>query len=137
MKETNGTLIIFFDGVCNLCNGLVDFLIKRDHNRSFRYASLQSAHGEEILNQLSIPSSQSLSTVIVLEGDNPLIKSEAVKSIFHRLGGGWKILSYIISIFPRSICDWVYDRVAASRYSLMGKRSECRVPSPDEADLFL
>ena len=137
MKVVKGKVVVYFDGVCNLCNGLVDFLIKRDKKRIFKYASLQSPEGESLLSDLDISKENALSTVIVIDNDRLLIKSRAAIHILSHLGGGWKWVAGFLKIFPKSFSDWVYDRVASSRYRLMGKRNHCRVPTPEEADLFL
>lgn len=129
--------IIFFDGVCNLCNGFVDFVIKRDVKRKFLFASLQ---GDQARNRLDFKNDtdvQNMSSVILLHHGQVYKKSEAVMMIFKELGKGWNVLSLLMNVLPASFSNFVYDFIAARRYRLIGKRDTCRLPSDEEASLFL
>lgn len=129
--------VLFFDGVCNLCNGTVDFLIRRDRRGGLRFASLQSraAHarlGENVLRM------HSLSSVVLMEPDGRLFKeSDAVLMALAKLGLGWKILGTLLRGVPRSVRDGLYRWVARNRYRWFGKHASCRLPSPQERERFL
>ena len=126
--------IIFFDGVCNLCNGAVDFIIKRDDNYQFIFESLQSPIADQILGKSH---SKSLEYIIVKTSAGELLsKSEAVFFISKRINGFTKLI-LIFSILPLSITDFFYSLIARYRYKLFGKRNTCRMPNPDDKFRFL
>ena len=125
--------IIFFDGVCNLCNRLVIFIIKRDRNRIFKFASLQSAKAEEMG---IIKKDKTLNTIIFLNENKLYQKSSAVLHICKLLPFPWPLLFGFI-IVPRFIRDSVYNFVADNRYKWFGKRDQCMVPSKIIEDRFL
>ena len=127
--------IIAFDGVCNLCNGTVDFVISRDRRKKFRFLSLQSEAGRRILKRAGMPSDE-LATVLLVERDRVSTKSTAILRILRSLGGVWK-LAGILLIIPRPLRDAVYDWIARHRYGWFGQRNTCRVPSAEERDRFL
>ncbi|NNF34062.1 MAG: DUF393 domain-containing protein [Saprospiraceae bacterium] len=129
--------IIFFDGICNLCNGFVDFVIKRDHKRRFRYASLQGDQSRTLLDFKDDSDVQNMSTVILLDQGKVYKKSKAVIKILKQLGKGWYVLSFFMSIIPSSFSNMIYDFIAARRYRILGKRETCRIPTEAEASLFL
>ena len=137
MAENHNSSIIFFDGICNLCNGFVDFMITRDTSRQFMYASLQDEKSHDVLAEYGEKFTGEISTVFLLHQGKLYEKSEAVWMIFKILGGGWKVISTIIRVFPVSISDYVYDFIASRRYKLLGKRETCRVPTQEESSLFL
>ena len=137
MAENHNSSIIFFDGICNLCNGFVDFMITRDTSRQFMYASLQDEKSHDVLAEYGEEFSGEISTVILLHEGKLYKKSEAVGKIFKTLGGVWGIISIIIRIVPTSISDYIYDFISSRRYRLLGKRSTCRIPTEDESALFL
>ena len=125
--------IIFFDGVCNLCNRLVIFIIKRDRNRIFKFASLQSAKAEEMG---IIQKDKTLNTIIFLSENKLYQKSSAVLHICKELPFPWPLL-YGFIIVPRFIRDSVYNFVAANRYKWFGKKDQCMVPSENIEERFL
>ncbi|MFH1196515.1 MAG: thiol-disulfide oxidoreductase DCC family protein [bacterium] len=127
--------IIFFDGVCNFCNSSVNFIIKRDKNRIFRYAALQSNAGQKLLERLSISNSD-LDTVILFDGNQIYEKSGAALEIVYLLPGAWKFL-YIFRFIPRFVRDFLYDLFARNRYKIFGKREMCMMPSPQIKELFM
>jgi len=137
MDRSTDKSIIFFDGVCNLCNGFVDFVIKRDHKRRFLFASLQGDQARNLLDFKDDKEVQDMSTVILLDQGKVFKKSKAVIKIFSQLGKGWYILSRIMSVVPSSFSNLIYDFIAARRYRLLGKRDACRIPTEAEASLFL
>lgn len=125
--------IIFFDGVCNLCNRLVIFIIKRDRNRIFKFASLQSVKAAEMG---IIQKDKTLNTIIFLTENKLYQKSSAVLHICKLLPFPWTLLFGFI-IVPRFIRDGVYNFVADNRYKWFGKREQCMVPSENIEERFL
>lgn len=126
--------IILFDGVCNLCNGSVQFIIKRDKEARFRYASLQSAAGQKILEQFHLPQ-DTFNSFVLFEDNKIYTRSTAALRVFSRLKG-WKwtaALQYV----PLFIRDGVYNLIARNRYRWFGKRDECMIPTPELKSRFL
>lgn len=132
---TDGSPIILFDGVCNLCNGLVRFLIRRDPDGRFRFAPLQSDVGQELLERFDLPT-DTLETFVLVEDGECYTKSTAALRTARHLGGVYALLSYLRFV-PRPLRDAVYDLVAASRYRVFGRKDRCMIPSPDVEDRFL
>ncbi len=126
---------ILFDGVCNLCNGFVNFVIDRDHQARFQFGSLQSAAGQALLKSYTFESA-ALTTVILIEDDKLYSESTAVLKILRGLGGGWKVF-YILMVIPKFIRDFFYNLVSRHRYYLFGKREYCRIPTPDLLNRFI
>jgi predicted DCC family thiol-disulfide oxidoreductase YuxK len=124
--------IIFFDGVCNLCNGFVDFLIRHDHKQRFLYASLQGETAATLLEQRD---RESLSTVVYYDQGTVTRKSRAVIKIFSELGGVWRLLA-ILRVVPPPLADSIYNLISRNRYRWFGKRESCRLPTPQERALF-
>jgi predicted DCC family thiol-disulfide oxidoreductase YuxK len=127
--------IIFFDGVCNLCNGAVQFIIKRDTKKTFQFASLQSAFAHDQLKEHQIDVT-ALQSIVLKSGNTIYTKSTAALRIAKQLSGGWPLL-YSFMIIPAFIRDWVYDGIAKNRYRWFGKQDVCMVPTPDLKDRFL
>lgn len=119
-------MIILFDGVCNLCNGFVNFLIDRDSENVFRFASLQSDFGQKILNEnkLTIIDYQS---VIVIK-DNELFQKSAAVFEIARFVKGWAWIR-IFRFLPINFTNFFYDVIAKNRYKIFGKSENCRVPT--------
>ena len=126
---------ILFDGVCNMCNGLVQFIIKRDPQARFSFAALQSDAGRALLTQYGIPVTQTDTFVYICE-KKCYIKSTAALKVLKDLGGAWKII-YILIIIPKPIRDFVYNLFAKSRYKLFGKRDSCMMPTANIRRRFL
>lgn len=126
--------VILFDGVCNLCNGAVQFIIKRDKSGKFKFAALQSETANKLLK--NHPVVQDLTTIIFLEKGKLYTKSDAALKIARGLGGAWSLV-YFFKIFPPSFRNWVYDWVAKNRYRWFGKKDECMVPTPELKQRFL
>lgn len=130
-----GKSLILFDGVCNLCNGSVRFVLKRDRHDRFRFAPLQSevAHA-----YLPGPTSAdpALSSMILVEDGQVYMRSDAALRIARRLTGGWPLL-YGLMVLPRFLRDGLYNFIARHRYAWFGKRSTCMVPNEDVAHRFL
>lgn len=128
--------VIFFDGVCNLCNSSVNFVIDRDSHGLFKFASLQSETAGKLLSGYPVDQNK-LESIVLLKNDEVFTKSSAVLEITKDLPGPWKLLYYMGKIFPKGIRDWMYNGVARKRYSWFGKRDECRLPTPELKERFL
>jgi predicted DCC family thiol-disulfide oxidoreductase YuxK len=123
--------IIFFDGVCGLCNRFVDFVIARDKRRVFRYAPLQ---GEKARRELPAEAAD-VRSVILLDEKRLFDKSTAVLRVFWRLGGAYRLAAFCY-VVPRPLRNVVYDWIAQHRYGWFGKSETCRLPTPEERALF-
>ena len=132
-RSGESVLIVYFDGVCNLCNGFVDILIKIDRRRRLRYAPVQGATAKAggVYADGSTPSS-----IIVAEGLIVLTESDAVLRIFSFLGGIWNLLAFG-RLIPKPFRDGMYRVIAQNRYGLFGRRDSCRAPTSAERGLFL
>lgn len=127
--------ILLFDGVCNLCNGLVLFIIKRDRAGKFKFASLQSEIGQEWLTRVGLAKNEFESFVLIQDNKYYLKSTAALKMLSH-LGGIWRVF-YVFILFPRPIRDFFYDLIARSRYKIFGKRDVCMIPTPELQERFL
>lgn len=135
MAQQDQSSIVLFDGVCNLCNGFVQFLIKNDHKRRLRFASLQSDFGAGVQFEM-LPVDDKIDSVLFLHNGHLLLRSDAAIEILKTMGGVW-ILSHAFYVFPRFIRNRIYDLVAKNRYRWFGKRSECMLPSPELEERFI
>lgn len=127
--------IILFDGVCNLCNASIHFVIDRDKQKYFRYASLQSNTGETYLKKFGMPANV-FNSIVLVEGDKFYTRSTAALRIAKKMDGAWPIL-YAFIIIPPFIRNAVYDYIAKNRYKWFGKEETCRIPTPELKSLFL
>ncbi len=127
--------IVLFDGVCNLCNGAVQFIINRDREGRFSFASLQSAAGQAHLRQFGL-ATDAFDTFVLVEGGKAYTRSTAALRIARRLPGAWQLL-YALMIVPRPLRDWMYGLVARNRYRLFGRRDSCMMPTPELRAKFL
>ena len=127
--------VLLFDGVCNLCNATVQFIINRDRNKKFRFAPLQSVIGQQAKVLNGIPADELESVILFVEG-KIYKKSDAALQIARRLDGAWPVF-FIFYIVPRFLRDPIYDLVAKYRYKWFGKRDSCMVPDPDLKSRFL
>ncbi len=127
--------IILFDGLCNLCNGSVQFIINRDAKKQFRFASLQSSFGNHQLHKFGLATNQLYSIILIKEG-RYLQKSNAALEIARNLDGLWPAI-YLFKIVPRFLRDWAYDCIAKNRYSWFGKKDSCMIPTPELKSRFL
>ena len=130
-----GKSILLFDGVCNLCNSTVQFILKRDHKAQIVFAALQSKEGIEIQKHFGL-APQKLDTLVFVQNEKVLLRSSAALSIFSKLGGFWK-LSNIFWIIPSFIRDAIYDFIANHRYRWFGKEETCLLPRPEWKERFL
>jgi len=127
--------LVIFDGVCNLCNGTVQFIIKRDRKKKFSFTTCQSHFGQDILMKSGFPAIDQ-STVVYLKNGVPFVKSKAVLKILRDLGCGWNLF-YILILIPPFIRDYVYNIIAKNRYKILGKQESCMVPTSEIMDRFL
>jgi predicted DCC family thiol-disulfide oxidoreductase YuxK len=127
--------IILFDGVCNLCNGIVQFIIKRDPQGKFIFASLQSETGRKLLEKSGLPSDE-FDSIVLIRGEQYFIKSNAGLRVLKELGGIWKLF-YFFRFLPLSFRDFIYDLIAGSRYRMFGKSDSCMIPTPELKARFL
>lgn len=123
--------IIFYDGVCGLCDKSVQFVLKRDVKQVFRYATLQSDFARKTLG-----SSITFNSFILYENGNVSYRSSAALKTFSKLGGLWRLL-YVFMIVPPFIRNGVYDFIASHRYKWFGKYDSCKIPAPGQRELFL
>lgn len=127
--------LILFDGVCNLCNGFVNFVLDRDHEQRFIFGSLQSDKSKSILKKYNYDP-KALNSVIVITGSGKLLnKSDAALHIARQLPG-WKLL-YAFKIFPRFLRNAIYNFIATNRYRWFGRQDQCRMPSAELKQRFL
>ncbi|MCB0548247.1 MAG: thiol-disulfide oxidoreductase DCC family protein [Phaeodactylibacter sp.] len=127
--------VLLFDGVCNLCNGAVQFIIERDPKGVFRFASLQSAAAKNLLEPYP-EAPEDISTIVLLENSRMYTRSDAALRAARHLPGAWPAL-YGFLIVPRSIRDAVYNWIARNRYRWFGKKDQCMIPTPELRDRFL
>lgn len=128
--------IVLFDGVCNLCHGAVRFILKRDGNGHFRFASLQSETGHALLARHFADPGDIPDSMVLIEQGKAHVASDAVLRILPRLGPGWRLLSPL-RLVPRVLRDAVYRLVARHRYRLFGRQDQCLIPTPDLQSRFL
>ncbi|HMH24885.1 MAG TPA: thiol-disulfide oxidoreductase DCC family protein [Puia sp.] len=128
-------LVVLFDGVCNLCNRSVQFIIRRDPQARFHFASLQSAVGQGLLEKFHLPDHH-LSSFVLIEGERIFTRSSAALRVLKHLGGGWKLL-YAFWIVPPFIRNGVYDWIARNRYRWFGRQDACWIPTPELKERFL
>ncbi|MGM1054527.1 MAG: thiol-disulfide oxidoreductase DCC family protein [Bacteroidota bacterium] len=128
--------IILFDGVCNLCNNSVNFIIEHDKKDVFRFASLQSEIGRKLTSERGIDSDELDSIVLIEPGVAYFKKSTAALEISKELSGGYSMLKYF-SFLPEGLRDAVYDLIANNRYKWFGKKDACMIPTPELKAKFL
>nr|WP_288834110.1 DCC1-like thiol-disulfide oxidoreductase family protein [uncultured Flavobacterium sp.] len=128
--------IILFDGVCNLCNSAVQFIIERDKKDVFRFVALQSDLGKEICSYIGIDPKITDSIILYEPGIAYYYKSQAAFKIASQLGGFYGFMA-IFNIFPKRINNSIYDYIAKNRYSWYGKKEHCMIPSPELKAKFI
>lgn len=129
----NDKPIILFDGVCNLCTGSVQFVLKRDKEKKFMFASLQSDYGQSLLKQFDLPIN-TYNSFVLFQDKNIYTRSTAALKVFQELKR-WKWVK-IFWIVPKLIRDGVYNLVARNRYKWFGKKKECWLPTPELRSRF-
>jgi predicted DCC family thiol-disulfide oxidoreductase YuxK len=128
-------VIILFDGVCNLCNNSVQFILKRDSQQKFLFGSLQGEAGQALLKKFNLPANDFHSFVLI-EGEKVYTKSTAALRVVKHLKRGWQLL-YGFIILPKFLRDGIYGWIAGNRYKWFGKRDTCRLPTSEEKSRFL
>jgi predicted DCC family thiol-disulfide oxidoreductase YuxK len=131
----NDDYILLFDGVCNLCNSVVQFVIVADKKKKIKFAPLQSEHGQSLLKKYQLPTDDFQSFVLFKKG-RYYLKSSAVLHVLKELGSFWRLF-YIFIIIPAPIRDFFYQIVARTRYRIFGKRDSCMIPTPELLQRFL
>jgi len=127
--------ILLFDGVCNLCNAWVQFVIKRNKSRSVAFASLQSDAGQNLLKGHNLPH-EDFDSLVVFHKGKVYKKSQAVFILVKQLNFPWPLLG-VFRIIPTFISNKVYDMIARNRYKLFGKQEQCMLPNESTKDRFL
>jgi len=127
--------IILFDGVCNFCNGAVNFTIKRDKQKQIRFAALQSEAGRQLVQQYGLPADD-MRSFLFIENSKVYNRSTAALKVCMYLKGLWP-LCYGLIVIPAFIRNGIYDWIARNRYKWFGERHECMVPTPDVRARFL
>lgn len=127
--------IILFDGVCNLCNNVVRFIIRHDKKQKFRFVSLQSDKGRMLMKTNGMEDS-ALNSIIYMNKKGIFRKSEAALNILYDMGYPWKLL-YLFVLLPEIIRDGIYGAIARNRYRIFGKKNECMIPDDKIKGRFL
>ena len=127
--------IVLYDGICGLCTRWVQFLFKWDRGKILRFASLQSAIGQDLMDQQGLRH-LGLSTMALIEGERAYIRSLAALRVFKLLGAPWSLL-YALILIPEPIRDWAYTLLAGHRYQWLGRLDSCPVPDSGAEDCFL
>ncbi len=127
--------IILFDGVCNFCNSAVNFVIKRDKKKAFRFAPLQSAAGQILLNQYGLSTSD-LKSFVLIEDNEAFTETTAALRVTKYLYTPWPMMQAFL-VLPTFLRDPVYNFIARNRYKWFGKKEECMVPTPELRSRFL
>ncbi|WP_276392267.1 thiol-disulfide oxidoreductase DCC family protein [Eudoraea chungangensis] len=136
MKIPEDKAVIFFDGVCNLCNDAVLFIIKRDKKNKFLFAPLQGIAGEEFIKSRNIDLTK-IDSIILYEPNLAYYsKSTAALKIGKSFGGFYQILA-IFEWLPASLRDAIYDIIARNRYQWFGKKEACMIPTPELQSKFM
>ena len=127
--------IVLFDGVCNLCNSAVQFIIRHDKKNIFMFTSLQSDTGQKLLAQYDLPLNE-LNSFILIENNKAYTRSSGALRVIKKLKGLWPLL-YGFIIVPKFIRDGVYNWVGRNRYKWFGKQEACMIPTPELKARFL
>ena len=135
-EEIRRQKIILFDGVCNLCNGSVVFILQREKKPIFQFASIQSEAGKELLEWYGLPKDYN-QAVLLIENGKMYLGSTAALKMGQTLKFPWSYLSYVGFIAPKLIRDLVYNQIAVNRYQWFGKRDFCMIPTESLKARFL
>lgn len=127
--------VILFDGLCNLCTGSVQFIIRHDPRHQFRFAALQSDFGQQVMKEFNLPTAAFGSFILLKEGKIYTRSSGALLAT-RKLNGAWPLL-YAFMIVPPFIRNTVYNWIAKNRYKWFGKKKECWIPTPELNSLFI
>ena len=135
MTVTRKFPVILFDGVCNFCDGSVNFVIKRDEKQQFKFAALQSEAGQKLVEEYGL-NKPGIDSVILIENGRAYTHSTAALKIAQHLGGIYSWASIFLYL-PRGLRDFFYKLFARNRYRLFGKKDECMIPTPEVKERFL
>jgi predicted DCC family thiol-disulfide oxidoreductase YuxK len=127
--------IVLFDGVCNLCSALVQFVIRHDTAAKFRFAAIQSEIGRAIFQSHGLDPADLQTFVFILDGKMHM-RSDAAIEVVSRFGGAWRFFT-VFRLVPRVARDWIYSMVARNRYRWFGRRDVCMIPTPEIKERFL
>jgi len=133
--------ILLYDGVCGFCNGLVQFILRRDRDAVFRFASLQSAFAARALSRHGANPSDLDTVYVVVHHELPdeylLSRSEAVLFVLKQLPGPWRALASLLQLLPKFLRDAAYNAIARNRYRIFGRFQVCPLPSERDRNRFL
>jgi predicted DCC family thiol-disulfide oxidoreductase YuxK len=135
-----GHPVLLYDGVCGLCNRAVQFVLRHDRIKTFRFAPLQSAFAERLLAEKQVTASNLDSSYIVVscdEGNVLLERSDAALFVLRELGGGWKRCAWFLRFMPHAVRDGMYTFIARHRYQIFGKYESCPIPKDADRDRFI
>ena len=127
--------VVLFDGVCKLCNGWANFIIRHDPDQQVRLASVQSIEGQVLLEWAGLPQ-DAFDTMAVIDCGRLYVRSEACLQVMRRLPAPWPWLGLLRAV-PRPLRDWGYSRIALNRYRLFGRYDDCQLPTADHGRRFL
>jgi predicted DCC family thiol-disulfide oxidoreductase YuxK len=136
MKADNLHPVVLFDGVCNLCEKTVRWIVRNDSSGDFVFASLQSAAAQALLQRAQYQHVPMSSVLVMIDGE-VYRKSRAALQICKRLDGAWPMLYYLFALIPAGLADKIYDYIGARRYRWFGRKNECWIPSPEVAARFV
>jgi len=133
--------VIFYDGVCALCNRMNQFVLRNDPGGIFYFASLQSPLGKHVLAKYGAAASDLDSILVAIHYNLPdevlLSRSDAILGILQRLGGISRLVAALGRVCPKLLRDWIYNRIARNRYRVFGRTDSCLLPRPEYRDRFL
>jgi predicted DCC family thiol-disulfide oxidoreductase YuxK len=127
--------LILFDGVCNFCNAAVQMVIEIDVHKIFKFAAIQSELGQQLYRQHGLDPSD-IQTLMLVDGERVLTRSDAALEVLSRLDGGWQYLAAVRAM-PQPLRDWAYGEFARQRFVLFGRRDSCMVPTPELQERFI
>jgi len=126
--------VVFYDGVCNLCNSTVQFVLKRDKKGSYVFAQIGGENYKKLIK--NHPEFQGVDSILFYRDNKLHSKSSAALKILIGLGGGWRLLS-VFWLIPLPIRDFIYDRIASNRYTVFGKTDSCMLPNSSVLNRFI
>ncbi|MGM0805066.1 MAG: thiol-disulfide oxidoreductase DCC family protein [Bacillota bacterium] len=135
MKHDLTTAVLLFDGVCNLCNGSVQFILKHEKSEKLKFSAIQSEAGQKLLSQYSIDPEQT-NSVILISDEGVYTESDAVAKVAEFLKFPYNTGKYM-KVVPRQIRNVFYKKVASNRYKWFGQKESCMIPTPDLRNRFL
>ncbi|HJU72900.1 MAG TPA: DCC1-like thiol-disulfide oxidoreductase family protein [Gemmatimonadaceae bacterium] len=127
-------MIVYYDGVCALCNRFVRWALRNDPQGRLRFAALDSTHGEQL--RQAYPATRDVDSIVVHDGERVYLRSDAIFRIWRELGGVWRIAT-LSRIVPRAMRDRMYDLIARRRYRWFGRFDVCPIPPSEVRDRFL